>query len=810
MTYQGQLQLPGLTLVEELDTRRNDVWRAQRADRADVAVKLLNPAYVAMVPKRFARSDRRLRRLVKQSPGWSPVLDSGTANDGRAFLVTKYVPGGSLADRLEQGPVPWAEAATVVARVAATIGSAHQVGCSFGFIRPSNILIEQPLQPVVSIYGMSTRRFDDGTPEFMAPEVVAGGDPVPASDVYSLALILLSLVLGRGVGYREVTDDVLAELRALAPEQITEAVDYGISPHTRNRYANATKMARALEAAAAEPGSVAFGVAAPLAKEESSVLSEFLTTPFVPGSANEHDSDEHSLDNHDVFAEAAKTRELNPADLETSHFDTGDLDSGDLDTGDIDLTTADDGPDDKVPNVNTWAVKNPVDSEDDTLDFIETGAGSNGNSDSKKSLATSQSEHPTNPPWLDESTDPGDERLGTVTTEIGTLTGPLSDLINPAARGAAPTVDFFSQVAAATGHIDAAKRTRQELEELVDGMAVEASPSAPSGSDATGEMAMPTVDDSDSPDDVADEDEHSGPGGPVAGAAATHVADTIDDNQTDQPIDPDDNGVPFAPRRNLDGLEPATATTAVKPMAPARMDALMDRLSHFFALYRRRAASGAAVLSVAGAVAATVILGVGEFRAGNVVVAEGAPSPTSTTTAENKADSPRRAAPITIDAVPLAPSKRPARVPATPRATVADVASSTTTNQDADSGPTSSDTPTTAPTTTEKRSETTEEETSTTKKRRRRTTTTEDDTSTSRTTAKPTTTVDEPEPSTTARVTTTTTAEEEQTTTTRRRRRRRGGTTTSRPTTSTTTADDDDGGNDDDDDDEDDEEDEDD
>ena len=280
----GTTIVRGLTLLEALDTRRNQVWRAvphgDSGDHAAVAVKLLHPAYEPVLPIRLGRRTRTLSRIVRFGTRWVPLLDHGYATDGRRYVVTP-LHRSSLADQLEHGPTPWYPAAGLIADAASIVADAHAAGYSFGHLRPSGILIDGPTDVWVAAYGMSTRRFDDGTAQFMAPELADEGRPAPASDVFSLTLILASLIAGRPVDHSEPSPKVLEELTGSAPDRILEIIEYGLSVNLRNRYADAGKLARAL-AAALQEQSDPVGRSPSTAPEDAfDPLAELLAKPLV-------------------------------------------------------------------------------------------------------------------------------------------------------------------------------------------------------------------------------------------------------------------------------------------------------------------------------------------------------------------------------------------------------------------------------------------------------------------------------------------------------------------------------------------------
>jgi hypothetical protein len=114
------------------------------------------------------------------------------------FLVMRFVPGGSLEERLRAGPLPWEDAARFVADVAEGLVHAHGRGVIHRDIKPANILCEGS-EALLTDFGVAGRLGGPGgragTPLYMAPEAFAGR-LTPQMDVYSLAVTLFRLATG--------------------------------------------------------------------------------------------------------------------------------------------------------------------------------------------------------------------------------------------------------------------------------------------------------------------------------------------------------------------------------------------------------------------------------------------------------------------------------------------------------------------------------------------------------------------------------------------------------------------------------------
>jgi serine/threonine-protein kinase len=190
------------------------VWRALDTFRGDrVAVKLLRPGPAAQpeLVDRFLTEAELLAEL--DHPSIVRVRDLVPAHGGYA-LVLELVHGTDLRQRLRaDGTLPPAVAAEVVAQVADALAYLHGRGIVHGDVKPGNILVPADGSPVrLADFGVAHRlpagpgtepgsgpRWGvlHATPEYAAPELVAGRPPGPASDVYALGILLYELLSGR-------------------------------------------------------------------------------------------------------------------------------------------------------------------------------------------------------------------------------------------------------------------------------------------------------------------------------------------------------------------------------------------------------------------------------------------------------------------------------------------------------------------------------------------------------------------------------------------------------------------------------------
>ena len=151
--------------------------------RRDVAVKLLSRAYLHD-PTFRARFEREARVIAAlEHPAIVPVYDFGQG-DNQPYIVMRYMAGGSLAQRLHDGPLSLQEAAAILSRVAPALDRAHQQGMVHRDIKPDNILFDQDGAAYLTDFGIvrlasqstSTLTGDSivGTPAYMSPEQARG------------------------------------------------------------------------------------------------------------------------------------------------------------------------------------------------------------------------------------------------------------------------------------------------------------------------------------------------------------------------------------------------------------------------------------------------------------------------------------------------------------------------------------------------------------------------------------------------------------------------------------------------------------
>ncbi|WP_148595897.1 serine/threonine-protein kinase [Aquisphaera giovannonii] len=152
--------------------------------------------------------------------------------DGRPFLEMEYVPGGSLADRLDGRPRPPRAAADLVEALARALHEAHRLGVVHRDVKPANVLVAEDGTPKLTDFGLAKLLGDSdnpaavtrsgallGTPSYMAPEQAAGRtrEVGPATDVHALGALLYELTTGRRPFPGPSVADALEQVRSSEP-----------------------------------------------------------------------------------------------------------------------------------------------------------------------------------------------------------------------------------------------------------------------------------------------------------------------------------------------------------------------------------------------------------------------------------------------------------------------------------------------------------------------------------------------------------------------------------------------------------------
>jgi hypothetical protein len=268
----ADFDLPGYEDVELIGAGGfGRVFRArQPAFDRTVAVKLLNGRLDDEATLRRFRRECQALGAVAGHPNIVPVYDAGGTPAGQPYLVMDYVRGGSLADRLQRtGPLPWTEVASIGVRLAGALHTAHAAGVLHRDIKPENILASGYGEPQLADFGIAQRAGVENrtttaaamTPSHTAPEQFSGGPPTTATDVYSLASTLYTLLAGASPFQGRPEESVFALIARAAteptpdlrprgvPEALAAVIDAGLAKQPAMRPSSALEFGRLLQEA---------------------------------------------------------------------------------------------------------------------------------------------------------------------------------------------------------------------------------------------------------------------------------------------------------------------------------------------------------------------------------------------------------------------------------------------------------------------------------------------------------------------------------------------------------------------------------
>jgi serine/threonine protein kinase len=207
-------------------------WRAwDRAKGREVEIRQLRPPAQLAPEQRRAMVARRARSALRAQrvgavPGVVPVLDV-LASDDEVLVVTALATGDVLADAMREQPgMPSDRAASIAAKLAATLEALHAQGLAHGDLRPSRVRVDGDAIRLVT-HGLAKPDEDEpeatllASPAYLSPQRAAGGRTGPADDVWALGVLMYAMVEGAPPFTGHSVDELL---RAVAEQPAPRAV----------------------------------------------------------------------------------------------------------------------------------------------------------------------------------------------------------------------------------------------------------------------------------------------------------------------------------------------------------------------------------------------------------------------------------------------------------------------------------------------------------------------------------------------------------------------------------------------------------
>jgi beta-lactam-binding protein with PASTA domain len=248
-----------------------DVWLADDTELGrPVALKILH--------ERFAQDREFVQRFYReassaaglQHPNVVNIFDRGEV-DGTYYIAMEYVEGSSLKDLIGRG-LNAGEAIEVTRQLLTAARFAHAHGIVHRDLKPLNVLIDREGRLRVTDFGIARAGASEitqtgsvmGTAQYFSPEQAQGLDVTPASDLYSIGIILYEALTGRvpfegdsavSVALKQVSEQPVppSRINPAVPPALDAVVMRALAKDPANRFATADEFLAALDAAEADP-----------------------------------------------------------------------------------------------------------------------------------------------------------------------------------------------------------------------------------------------------------------------------------------------------------------------------------------------------------------------------------------------------------------------------------------------------------------------------------------------------------------------------------------------------------------------------
>ena len=203
-----QASLKGYELKERIGAGGfGAVYRAfQTTIGREVAIKIILPDFANHPDfiRRFETEAQFVARL--EHPHIVPLYDYWRDPEG-AFLVMRWLRGGSLRDALQEGPFELQQAALILDQVTSALALAHRNNVIHRDLKPANILLDEDGNAYLSDFGIAKDVASDGkpnqldvmvgSPDYLSPEQARSEPVTPQTDIYSLGVMFYEILTGQ-------------------------------------------------------------------------------------------------------------------------------------------------------------------------------------------------------------------------------------------------------------------------------------------------------------------------------------------------------------------------------------------------------------------------------------------------------------------------------------------------------------------------------------------------------------------------------------------------------------------------------------
>jgi WD40 repeat protein/serine/threonine protein kinase len=246
--------------------------------KRDVAVKVILPNYTnnAEFVRRFEAEAQLVANL--EHPYIVPLYDFWRDADG-AFLVMRWLRGGSMQAVIRRGHWPLTDIPRVLDQITGALAVAHRNGVIHRDIKPENILLDEDHNAYLADFGIAKdlNRISDaaefieeaeeerliGSPDFMSPEQIQMSPLTPQSDIYSLGVVLYMMLTGRKPFTGENISTVISkhlyepfphiqDIRPDLPDRLNQVIEKATQKQPTERYSDVITMSLAFRQAMVE------------------------------------------------------------------------------------------------------------------------------------------------------------------------------------------------------------------------------------------------------------------------------------------------------------------------------------------------------------------------------------------------------------------------------------------------------------------------------------------------------------------------------------------------------------------------------
>lgn len=228
---------------------------------------------IKVLPSTFMHDDTFMTRFRQEAEVAAqlehihilPVYDFGE-HDGIPYIVMRYLDGGTLRERTQEGPLDAYTTLSIIRQVAQALDYAHSRNVIHRDLKPSNVMLDSNDNAFLTDFGTAKLRDRSaqltgsgivGTPAYMAPEQSMPGPLTPSVDIYALGVTLFEMITGH-VPYSADTPIVqilmhiqhpvpsLQEYNPTIPDIVDEVVKTAMAKKPEERYRSASELGDAL------------------------------------------------------------------------------------------------------------------------------------------------------------------------------------------------------------------------------------------------------------------------------------------------------------------------------------------------------------------------------------------------------------------------------------------------------------------------------------------------------------------------------------------------------------------------------------